>query len=127
MAHGKFVWHANASGKYHFNLVASNGQVIATSQLYSSKGSCLDGIESVRKVSASHIEDQTVEDFEKKANPKYEIYVDKAGEFRFRLKAHNGENIAASEGYKAKASCVNGIESVKNHAPEAVVEEEKEK
>ena len=41
------------------------------------------------------------------------------GEFRFRLKARNGEIIAVSEGYKAKASCMNGIESVKKNAPEA--------
>ncbi|MEM7277444.1 MAG: YegP family protein [Pseudomonadota bacterium] len=47
---------------------------------------------------------------------KFEIYKDKAGEFRFRLKAGNGENILASEGYKAKASCVNGIESVKKNS-----------
>ena len=46
---------------------------------------------------------------------KFELYKDNAGEFRFRLKAGNGENILASEGYKAKASCVNGIESVKKN------------
>lgn len=49
---------------------------------------------------------------------KFEMYQDKAGEYRFRLKAGNGENILGSEGYKAKASCVNGIESVKKNAPE---------
>lgn len=47
---------------------------------------------------------------------KFELYTDKAGEFRFRLKAGNGENIGASEGYKAKSSALNGIESVKKHA-----------
>ncbi|MDN3652516.1 YegP family protein [Thalassotalea ponticola] len=47
---------------------------------------------------------------------KFEIYEDKAGEFRFRLKAGNGQNILASEGYKAKSGCVNGIESVKKNA-----------
>jgi uncharacterized protein YegP (UPF0339 family) len=46
---------------------------------------------------------------------KFECYKDKAGEFRFRLKAGNGENILASEGYKSKASCTNGIESVKKN------------
>ena len=45
------------------------------------------------------------------------MYVDKAGEFRFRLKAANGEIIAASEGYKAKESCENGIQSVRENAP----------
>ena len=47
---------------------------------------------------------------------KFELYQDKKGEFRFRLKSGNGENILASEGYKAKASCMNGIESVKKNA-----------
>ena len=60
----------------------------------------------------------------KMANPKFEMYEDKGGEFRFRLKARNGEIIATSEGYKAKASCENGIESVKKNAPEAEIVEE---
>jgi len=47
---------------------------------------------------------------------KFEVYKDKAGEFRFRLKAANGQNILASEGYKAKASCMNGIESVRKNS-----------
>lgn len=47
---------------------------------------------------------------------KFELYKDKAGEFRFRLKAGNGENILASEGYKEKGSAENGIASVKKNA-----------
>lgn len=47
---------------------------------------------------------------------KFQIYNDKAGEFRFRLKAGNGQNILASEGYSAKSGCINGIESVKTNA-----------
>ncbi len=46
---------------------------------------------------------------------KFEVYKDKADEYRFRLKAGNGENILASEGYKSKASCMNGIESVRKN------------
>ena len=60
-------------------------------------------------------------------NPKFEMYTDKAGEFRFRLKARNGEIIAVSEGNKAKASCMNGIESVKKNAPEAQIVEVEDK
>lgn len=48
---------------------------------------------------------------------KFEIYKDKAGEFRFRLKASNGQTILASEGYTAKSGCTNGIESVQKNAP----------
>ena len=49
---------------------------------------------------------------------KFEIYVDNAGEYRFRLKAGNGQAILASEGYKNKAGCENGIESVRKNAPD---------
>jgi uncharacterized protein YegP (UPF0339 family) len=49
------------------------------------------------------------------------MYQDKTGEFRFRLKATNGQVIATSEGYKAKESCLNGIASVQKNAPEAEV------
>src|SRR5690554_151693 len=49
---------------------------------------------------------------------KFEVYTDKAGEFRFRLKAGNGQAILASEGYKTKASCMNGVESVKKNSPD---------
>ncbi len=122
---GKFVIRKVASG-IKFDLKATNGQVIATSEVYESEAACRKGIESVRKNSTlAGVEDQTVENFEKVTHPKFEMYTDKAGEYRFRLKARNGEIIAVSEGYVAKASCVNGIESVKKNAPEAeIVEEE---
>ena len=57
---------------------------------------------------------------------KFEIYKDKRGEFRFRLKASNGQNIMASEGYKAKSGCTNGIESVKKNASDESKFERKE-
>ena len=119
---GKFVINTTATG-FTFHLKAGNGETIATSQVYKAEDSCLNGVESVRKNAAlAKVEDQTVEGFETVTNPKFEVYKDKAGEFRFRLNARNGEPIAASEGYKAKASCLNGIESVRKNAPEAKVE-----
>lgn len=54
-------------------------------------------------------------------NPKFEVYADKAGEFRFRLKATNGQIIAVGEGYKAIKSCMNGIASVKKNAIDAKI------
>ena len=57
-------------------------------------------------------------------HPKFELYQDKAGEFRFRLKATNGEIIAASQGYSSKSGCQNGIDSVKRNAPEAEIVDE---
>lgn len=118
---GKFVVKETATG-VKFDLKAGNGEVIATSEVYASEKSCLNGIESVRNNCAAAVEDQTVEGFEVLKHPKYEVYIDKAGEFRFRLKAKNGEIIATGEGYKAKASCLNGIESIKKNAPEAPIE-----
>lgn len=121
---GKFVVKTVKTG-IKFNLKAGNGEIIATSEVYSGKAGCLSGIESVRKnAPIAALEDQTVEGFEQQKNPKFEVYKDKAGEFRFRLKARNGEIIASSEGYTAKASCLNGIESVRKNAPDAAVEEE---
>lgn len=118
---GKFVVKEVKTG-YKFDLKAGNGEIIATSEVYTSEQGCLNGVESVRKNAvAAKLEDQTVENFETVTNPKFEVYVDKAGEFRFRLKARNGEIIATSEGYKAKASCLNGIDSVRRNAPDAEV------
>ena len=116
---GKFVMKQVASG-VKFDLKAGNGEVIATSEVYTTEKACKNGIESVRKnAQAAGIEDQTVEGFEKVKHPKFEVYTDKKGEFRFRLKATNGEIIATSEGYKAKKSCENGIESVKKNVVDA--------
>lgn len=116
---GKFVVSATKSGGFHFVLKAGNGEVIASSETYSSLDACKNGVESVRKNCGSHIEDQTSKKSEKLTNPKYELYLDKKNEFRFRLKAANGEIIATSEGYTAKSSCKNGIESVKKNAPDS--------
>ena len=118
---GKFVVKQTATG-IKFDLKANNGEIIATSEVYTTEAACLNGIESVRNNCVGEIEDQTVEGFETVKHPKFEMYLDKAGEYRFRLKARNGEIIATSEGYKAKASCLNGIDSVKRNAPDAPVE-----
>ena len=120
---GKFVVKETATG-VKFDLKATNGQVIATSEVYTTEAACMNGIESVKKNCVGGIEDQTVENFETVKNPKFEIYLDKAEEYRFRLKATNGQVIATSEGYKTKDSCENGIESVKKNAPEAEIVKE---
>ena len=120
----KFVVRTVASG-VKFDLKATNGQVIATSEVYDTKASCLSGIESVRKCApVAGLENQTIDGWEKVTHPKFEMYLDKAGEFRFRLKARNGKIIAISEGYTTKASCENGIDSVRKNAEMAEIEEE---
>jgi uncharacterized protein YegP (UPF0339 family) len=117
----------NVSSGVKFDLKATNGQVILTSEVYSTAAACRNGAESIiRNAPEAGVENQTEAGFETLKHPKFEMYEDKAGEFRFRLKARNGEIIGVSEGYTAKASCLNGIESVRKNAPEAEVEEQGE-
>ncbi len=118
---GRFVVKTTSTG-IKFDLKASNGQVIATSEVYNSEAACKNGISSVQKnAPVAAIEDQTVEGFATEKHPKFELYKDKAGEFRFRLKATNGQVIATGEGYSSHANCLNGINSVKKNAPEAEI------
>lgn len=120
---GKFVIKSVPSG-IKFDLKAGNGEVIATSEVYKTKASCMAGVKSVAKnAPVAAVEDQTEEGFKKEKHPKFEIYRDNAGEYRFRLKAINGQKIAASEGYTTKAACVNGVESVKKNAADAEIVE----
>ncbi len=120
---GKFEIKKTNTG-FVFQLKARNGEVIAVSEVYQALASCKNGIESVTvNAPKAAIEDQTIENYEKATNPKFEIYMDKAGEYRFRLKARNGEIIATGEGYQAKSSCLNGIESVKKNVEGAKVVE----
>ena len=121
---GKFIAKKTNTG-FKFDLLAGNHQVIATSEIYATGAACRKGIESVRKCApAAGLEDQTEDGFKRLSNPKFELYVDKAGQYRFRLKARNGKIIAASEGYTTKAGCENGIESVRANAAESEITEE---
>ncbi len=122
---GKFVIRTVKTG-IMFNLKAGNGEVIATSEVYTSEAACRKGIASVVKnAPVAPVENQTVEGYKAEKCPKFEIYKDKAGEFRYRLKATNGQIIAVGESYKSLASCLNGVESVKKNAAENnVVKEE---
>ena len=118
---GKFVIRKTNTG-VKFDLKAGNGEVIATSEVYNSDSACKNGIASVQKnAPVAAVENQTVDGFATEKHPKFEVYTDKAGEFRFRLKATNGQVIATSEGYKALASCLNGVESVKKNAVDAAI------
>ena len=121
---GKFVIRKVNSG-IKFDLKATNGQVILTSEVYTTEAACRKGIESVMKNAVTtNVENQTEEGFQVLTHPKFEMYQDKAGEYRFRLKARNGEIIGTSEGYTAKAGCLNGIESVKKNSADAEIVEE---
>lgn len=121
---GKYVVKKTKTG-IEFDLKASNGEVIANSEVYASKAACMNGIRSVMiNAPLAAVEDQTLEGYEVCKHPKFEVYLDKAGEFRFRLKARNGQIIATGEGYKSKKSCMNGIESIRKNAASEIVTED---
>ena len=119
---GKYVIKQTQKGSFVFSLLAANGQVIGTSQAYSTLASAKNGVESVRNNSYAKVEDQTVLGYTPIKHPKFELYEDEYGEFRFRLKAMNGGIVLDSESYATKASARGGIDTVKRNAEEATVE-----
>ena len=123
---GKYViTKSEKNGKLHFNLLASNKEPILTSQQYVNKRGALKGIASVRKnAPIAPIEDQTLQEVKKEKCPKFELYTGKDGKTYFRLVAANGQPIGRSEGYNAKSSAKNGIESVRKNAESEVEEAE---
>ena len=128
---GTFIIKKTPSGAFNFSLIASNKEKITvSSQVYTTKSACKKGIESVGKNAARCIEENRIEDLTlKKAPdrvpfPKFEIYYDKAGLFRYRLFASNGESIAISEeGYKSKSGCIGGMKSVAVNAVDPLITE----
>ena len=120
---GKFVV-SEAKNGYKFNLVAGNGEVIASSQVYKSLATAKKGVASVAaNAPVAALENQTEKDFKVVSNPKFEVYKDKKGEFRFRLKAKNGQIIATGEGYSKLDSCLKGVESVRKNAKDGKIVE----
>jgi len=104
---GKFEVKTGKTGKVRFNLKASNGQIILTSEAYDARPAAVKGIESVRKNSQN--------------DARFERKTAKDGSPYFVLKAANGEPIGKSEMYKSKSSMENGIKSVAKNAPDAAV------
>ena len=103
----KFEIYKDKAGEFRFRLKAGNGEVIATGESYKAKAGCKNGIESIIKNSQEE--------------KRFETYQDKKGEYRFRLKAANGEIIAVGEGYTTMDGCKKGIESVARNAKEAEI------
>ena len=120
----KFVIRRVSSG-IKFDLRAANGQTIATSEVYTTEAACHNGIRSIRKnAPVANVEDRTGDNVTLRKNPKFELYEDKAGDFRFRLRARNGQIIAVSDGYQTRAGCLSGMESVRKNAADAEIVEE---
>lgn len=104
---GKFELKTAKSGQFHFNLLASNGQIILQSEMYETKASALNGISSIQKNAAD--------------DTRYERLVSKTDKPYFVLRAGNHQVIGQSQLYESIASRDNGIESVKKNAPEATI------
>ena len=118
---GKFVIRETPRG-FKFDLLASNGQVIATSEVYNAAAACRRGVQSVINCApGANFADLTAEG-RQPANPKFELYQDRSGACRFRLRARNGQIVAVSEGYSSRSACENGIESVRRNVADAAVE-----
>jgi uncharacterized protein YegP (UPF0339 family) len=113
-AHLKFEMYEGADKEYRWRLKTADGKILATAgQGYKSKESCKHGIDLVKTEAGTD-------------KLKFEEYEDKAMEHRWRLKAANGQIVAASsEGYKTKADCEKAIEMIKKGASKAEVEEKK--
>ena len=110
---GKFEIKKTKDNRFVFNLYASNHVIVATSQIYSTSAAAVNGINSIIKnAPVAPLEDQTVKGYATLPYPKWEIYKDNGGQFRFRLNATNGSCIVHSQGYTAKTNCKNGIESI---------------
>lgn len=106
---GKFVISKRTNGEFQFNLKAGNGQVILTSEGYTTRAACDNGIASVKKNAA--------------ADANYDRKTSSNGKPFFNLKAGNGQIIGKSELYESEAARENGIESVKKNGPDAEVVE----
>ena len=121
---GRFDIKRTKDNRFVFNLYSSNKVLIATSQIYSSAQSAKNGVKSVMvNAKEAEIEDTTLKSVTVRAFPKWEIYLDKAGEYRFRLLATNGQCIThAKAGYAHKSSCKRAIESIIRLACDADVD-----
>jgi uncharacterized protein YegP (UPF0339 family) len=112
---GEFVMQQQKNG-FSFRLLATNGETIATSELYSSEAACHRGMDSVCANVTAPLEDLTLGETGI-PNPKFQLFQDKRGQFRFRLKARNGRIIATSQPYRSKETCLEGIESIRHNIP----------
>ena len=121
---GKFFITKTPKGFYRFSLLAGNHEKVLTSQNYVSLSNCRAGINTIKRNALSHIEDKTLKNAQEKKFPKYEVYFDNAGFYRYRMLAANGQNIAMVEdGYPTKQGCLSGIEAISRAAVEADIDD----
>ena len=123
---GKYVITTTANGKYRFDLLAGNNEIILSSQVYQARKGALKGIKSVTKnAPVAPVHDTTDKKAAPVSNPKFEIKKAKNGELYFELIAANGQPIGISETYTTMVALKNGIKSVKKNAKSAIDKPEK--
>ncbi|WP_320129473.1 DUF1508 domain-containing protein [uncultured Sphaerochaeta sp.] len=121
---GKFVITKTPKDFYRFSLLAANYVTVLTSKNYSTLRTCREGIETIKTNALAPVSDLTLTNTPDQKFPKYEVYLDTSGLFRFRLLALNGLNIAmAEEGYVSKDSCLKGIEAIGRAIKKATIDE----
>jgi uncharacterized protein YegP (UPF0339 family) len=114
---GRFRIKPVATG-FKFDLLAANGQIIATSEVYETEAACRKGIRSVISCAPkAKMADLTAEE-KLPTNPRFELFQDRAGAYRFRLRARNGQVITVSEDYTSREACESGMESVRKNTIE---------
>ena len=116
---GKFLIKKVPTG-FKFDLKDTYGDTIATGEVYTTKASCQKGIQGIIAVAPTA---PVAEEGQQMSNPKFEIFQDKRGYFRFRLLARNGKIIAVSEAHMTRYGCNRAIESVRRITPSTAVEE----
>ena len=116
---GKFQIRKTATG-FTFELQAANGEVVAVSEVYRTCAACKKGIQGIIKCASAAPIANLREENRLPSNPRFEIFSDRVGNFRFRLRARNGKIIASSQGYSTYGACLHGIESVRRNAQESV-------
>jgi len=107
MTAGRFVIKTDAKGEFRFTLEAANGQVILSSEGYTTKANCLHAVDSVRRHGCKE--------------DRYERTISRTGAYHFNLKAANGQVVGTSQMYERSADMEQGIRSVMAHAPAALV------
>ena len=117
MVEARFQVYQDIARKYRFRLRAQNNKIVTVGEAYESKQGCLKGINAVKKYCNSPIEDLGAHGRgeSKKPAPKFQVFKDRNGKYRFHLIAPNYEIVAVSEAYESQAGCLNGIDSVKNN------------
>ena len=109
----RYQIYRDIAGNYRFRLRAQNNKIVAVGEAYRSKAGCINGVRAVKRYCDTETVDLTIGELDS-IDKNFEVFQDKALNYRFRLRAPNNEIIAVSEAYETKQGCMIGIEAVRN-------------